>query len=114
MTRQVVMYSRTSPCPFVSAAKKVFAEHGLHVREIHIDEDDAARARVLEWTGFLSVPTLVIADEGEITPYEAPDYLPKGDSPRGIDRGAMITEPSRDELLSWLRKHGVLTTAAVD
>jgi hypothetical protein len=73
-----------------------------------IDRDPDARQRVLDWTGFLSVPTLVVAEAGETLPYEEPAPLAKGSSPRGIDRGSMITEPGNEELAKWLLHHGFI------
>lgn len=114
MSRHIVMYSRTSPCPFVTTAKRVLNDHALDYREIYIDKDDAARQRVLDWTGFLSVPTIIVAEAGDILPPEAPAPLAKGASPRGIDRGVMITEASYDELSRWLHKHGFITADALN
>ncbi len=105
------MYTRTSGCPFVTLAKRVFADYGVQYREIFIDRDPEARARVLAWTGFLAVPTLVIANPGEMLPYEDPAPLAKGMSPRGINRGAMMTEPNKDDLTAWLREHGLIAEA---
>jgi hypothetical protein len=62
----------------------------------------------LDWTGFLSVPTLVVSKIGEDLPYTDFSVLPKGDSPRGIDRGPILTEASSEELENWLRKHGFI------
>jgi hypothetical protein len=31
-----------------------------------------------------------------------------GSGPRGVDRGSMITEASRDQLRAWLVKQGLL------
>lgn len=107
--REIVMYSRSFGCPFVSVAKRVFADFALPYTEIMIDRNPNARARVLEWTGFLSVPTLVVAEAGSEFPYEKPAPLPPGASPRGIDRGSMITEPGRAELQAWLVRHGFIT-----
>lgn len=104
----LIMYCRRLGCPFVTLAKRVLADYQVPYREIFIDVDQSARARVVEWTGFLSVPTLVIAhDDGDL-PYEVPPPLPKGASPRGINRGAMITEPGESQLLEWLRQHGLV------
>lgn len=108
MSKQLVMYSRSSSCPFVTLAKRVLNDHALEYREIYIDKDDAARQRVLKWTGFLSVPTIVVVDEGEDVPNEEPAPLAQGASPRGIDRGVMITEPSIADLTKWLEKHGFI------
>ncbi|MBL8145842.1 MAG: glutaredoxin family protein [Anaerolineae bacterium] len=110
-SREIVMYSRTFGCPFVSVAKRVFADFALSYREIMIDKDAEAKARVVAWTGFQSVPTLVIAEAGGDRPIEEPAPLPRGSSPRGIDRGYMITEPSHAEMKAWLVKHGFISSA---
>lgn len=108
MTNELVMYSRTMGCPYISIAKKALSEYKIPYREIYIDQDDTARQRVLDWTGFLSVPTIIIARKGEDLPATPPDYLELGASPRGINRGSMITEANREELLGWLRQHGFI------
>jgi glutaredoxin len=89
----------------VTLAKRVLQQENVPYQEVFIDKDMQARERVLRWTGFLSVPTLVVSENGSGLPTEEPVPLAYGTSPRGIDRGAMITEPSSDELLDWLRKH---------
>ncbi len=114
MNYELVMYSRTFGCPFVSIAEGVFEEYGIPYREIFIDKDPQARQRVLQWTGFLSVPTLVIAEQGSDMPYTEPAPLPQGASPRGIDRGPMLTEPNATELREWLIKHGFIEQTIVE
>jgi glutaredoxin len=109
---ELVMYSRTSPCPFVSLAKRVLEREGIAYRELFIDQDRTFENRVLEWTGFLSVPTLVIAHPGEDLPISTPAPLLPGASPRGIDRGAMLTEPAEEQLIAWLRRYDLLDTEA--
>jgi len=99
------MYSRTTGCPYISTAKRVLTAHNVAYREIFIDMDSTAKARVLEWTGFLSVPTLVVALPDQDLPYTPFDALAPGVSPRGIDRGPMLTEASASELETWLKKH---------
>jgi glutaredoxin len=102
------MYSRTTGCPFISVAKRVLDDYHVPYEEIFIDRDEVARQRVIAWTGFLSVPTLVVAQAGEVLPISPPAPLARGASPRGIDRGSMITEASTSELLAWLSKHGFI------
>ncbi len=102
------MYSRSMGCAFITTAKQVLDDYGLPYREILIDRDEPARQRVLQWTGFLSVPTLVIADPGTDLPYRDPLPLPAGASPRGVHRGSMITEPSADQLAAWLAENGFI------
>ena len=99
------MCSRSSGCPFVTIAKRVLTEFDVAYREVYIDRDDEARRRVLAWTGFLSVPTLIVARPGEVEPVDPPEPLPPRASPRGVNRGPMLTEPTADELLAWLRQH---------
>lgn len=109
MSYTLLMYSRSLSCPFVTLAKKVLDDHQIPYQEVYIDRDHEARERVLTWTGFLSVPTLVATETGSRLPYEAPSHLPAGESPRGIDRGAMITEPNIEQLKAWLIKHQFAT-----
>lgn len=108
MEYELVMYSRARGCPFVRTAKRVLEREGLAYREINIDEDSEAEKRVLSWTGFKSVPTIIVARQGEDVPYEDPAPLDSGSSPRGLDRGTMITEPGELALESWLQKHGFM------
>ena len=114
MTKELVMYGRSYGCPFITLAKRVLTDYQVVYREIFIDRDGEAKQRVLDWTGFLSVPTLIIARQGEDLPYEPPAALPAGNSPRGIDRGTMITEPGQDELIRWLQQHGFIEAIAAD
>lgn len=104
----LIMYSRSTGCPFVSLAKRVLDDYALDYHEIFIDRDEQARERVRDWTGFLSVPTLVVAPAGDILPVSDPAPIEKGISPRGIDRGPMITEPNMAQLLDWLKQHGFI------
>jgi len=103
--KELVMYTRTAGCPYVTLAKRVLSDYALSYQEVFIDKDAKAKQRVLEWTGFLAVPTLVVSNNGEGLPIEEPSPLPKGASPRGVDRGAMITEPTLQQLVTWLEKH---------
>jgi glutaredoxin len=108
MDYEVVMYSRVSPCPYVRTAKRVLEREDIPYREIHIDRDPDANARVIDWAGFQSVPTLIVARPGEDLPYQAPAPLAPGASPKGIDRGSMITEPGEAKLEAWLKNNGFI------
>lgn len=107
--RELVLYSRTVPCPNCDAAKRVLAERGISYKEIMIDQDPEACARVERWTGFQSVPTLVVARPGELLPLSEPRPLEPGRSPRGVDRGPLITEPDAGGLQHWLRTQGFIS-----
>lgn len=111
--KELVMYSRTTGCPFISLAKRVLDEHDVTYRELMIDQDMTAREHVLDWTGYLSVPTLVVAYPGEVLPCAVPAAIDKTKSPRGINRGSMITEPNVTELIAWLQQHQFITPQEV-
>ncbi len=106
--KELVMYSRSTGCPYVSIARRVLDEYSVPYREIFIDQNPQAKQRVLDWTGFLSVPTLIIAQPGQDLPYTAVTPLPEGQSPRGVDRGPLLTEANSSELERWLQKHGLI------
>jgi glutaredoxin len=108
-SKDLIMYGRTLSCPFINVAKRVLAKENVPFRELHIDMNDVWRDRVLAWTGFQSVPTMVVARVGEDLPFEEPAPLPAGESPRGINRGSIITEASEEELIAWLRQHEFIT-----
>lgn len=105
---ELVMYSRRRGCPFVAIAERVLQKHQVPYRELFIDDDAEARQRVRAWTGFDSVPTLILAQPGETHPHQAPAPLAAGHSPRGVDRGSMITEASAAQLEDWLRRHELI------
>ncbi len=109
MDRELVMYTRTMGCPYISIARSVLRRTEVPYREVNIDRDAAAKQRLLEWTGHLSVPTLIVAAPGNDLPLVEPPPLAAGQSPRGIDRGAMLTEPSAEQLALWLVKNGFLS-----
>lgn len=104
--KALLMYSRTIPCPDCTRARQLLESNGIPFEEIMIDQDPAARTFVEELTGFHAVPTLVIARPNERQPITPPRALERGRSPRGIDRGPVITEPDMVSLRAWLAGHG--------
>jgi glutaredoxin len=106
--KELIVYSRTAPCPDCELARRVLDENGVHYREVMIDHDPEARARVESLTGFRAVPTLVVARPGELLPMSEPRPLAPGRSPRGVDRGPVITEPDAIGLRHWLTAHGFI------
>lgn len=109
---ELVMYTRTAGCPFVTLAKRVLEDYAVPYREVFIDKNELDRQRLLDWVGFLSVPTLIACEPGEIVPYVEPEPLERGLSPRGINRGSMITEPNIAQLTAWLVQHGLVSADA--
>lgn len=108
MTRQIIVYM--SPwCGNSADTQRALKEWGVPATFVNIKEDRAAAARLRSWVGYESVPTIILADEGCVEPCEKPAELATGKSPRGIDRGSMITEATRVQLRSWLVKNGILS-----
>ncbi len=106
MKHEIVMYTRTRGCPYTNLALSVLRQHDLTCRTVNIDNVPEARERLLGWVGYLSVPTFIVAAPGLDIPAEAPLPLAQGSSPRGVDRGPLITEPNVQQFTTWLRRHG--------
>ena len=107
MSKRVVVYM--SPWCYTSKdTQSALTEWGVPATFINIKEDHAAAARVRGWVGFESVPTIISAEGESVEPCEAPAPLTPGSSPRGVDRGSMITEATRNQLRTWLVKHSFL------
>ena len=108
MTQELVMYVRSFYCPNVALARDVLQRYKIPCREINVDGSPQLKTRLKAWTGFHSVPTLILANPGEDVPHTDFSPIPAGQSPRGVDRGPMITEPNNKQLENWLYKHDLL------
>lgn len=108
MDQTLIMYSRTIPCPDCERTRALLTENAVPFREVMIDLDPEARSYVEKLTGFRAVPTLVVAPPNAAEPVVTPKPLEHGRSPRGVDRGPVITEPDMISLRRWLAKHGFL------
>jgi glutaredoxin len=107
MSKQVIVYM--SPwCGTSTNTRRALTEWNVPAKYINIKEDREAAARVREWVGFESVPTVVISEEGSLDPFAPPAPLAAGQSPRGVDRGSILTEAGKDQLREWLVKNGLL------
>ena len=58
----VTVYS-TDPCSFCARAKDLLAKRGIPFQEINLAKDPEGRAALLERTGMLSFPQIVIGDQ---------------------------------------------------
>ena len=105
--KQIIFYNRTAGCPYSTIAKIVLEKEGLSFREIMIDLDRRAGRQVEKWTGYRVVPTLVIAKKNGLQPLEPPAPLAEGKSPRGVNRGTLISEPNQRQLRKWLKDNGL-------
>ena len=59
---EVIVYS-TDPCSFCVRAKELLTKRGVAFEEINLAKDPEGRAALLERTGMLSFPQIVIGDE---------------------------------------------------
>lgn len=108
MSKRIVVYM--SPwCSTSADTQRALKEWHVPATFVNIKEDRGAAARLKELVGFESVPTVVITQEDSLEPYEAPATLTPGASPRGVDRGSVLTEANRIQLRAWLVRHGLLT-----
>jgi glutaredoxin 3 len=53
----------TDPCSFCSRAKTLLDQRGLAYDEVNLAKDPSGRARLVELTGMMSFPQVVIEDE---------------------------------------------------
>lgn len=111
--KEIIVYASGERVHEVETINHILSIYDVPHREISVDRDPAALGRVLLWTGRRSVPTLVAAQPGQDDPYQPPRPVKSWDAGRGVDRGSIISEPSENELLMWLRHQGFLTLAGI-
>ena len=107
MNKELIVYGRTYPCPDLTRTRRFLEANNISYRQINIDQDRAACEFVEHWVGHRSVPTVVVANAGDVHPIEEPKPIPPGRSVRSFDRGTMITEPSDEALRGFLQRHGL-------
>jgi glutaredoxin 3 len=59
---QITVYT-TDPCSFCARVKQLLAQRGVEYEEINLSKDPEGRAQLVERTGMLSFPQVVIGDE---------------------------------------------------
>jgi glutaredoxin 3 len=59
---QITVYT-TEPCSFCARVKQLLAQRGVTYEEINLSKDPEGRAELVERTGMLSFPQVVIGDE---------------------------------------------------
>lgn len=105
--KQLLMYTRERTCGDQQLARMTLKELGLDAIEINISREPDAAQILADLIGCLAVPTVVVSDEDH-NPIEPLTPLASYQSIRNVDRGAVISEPSRDGLHQFLSKHGLL------
>lgn len=104
---QLFMYTRERTCGDQQLAQLCLQEFGVPYTEINISREPDAAQELEELIGCLAVPTLIAADE-ERRPITPPTPIGPHQSVRNVDRGSIISEPSRDGLRRFLVKHALL------
>jgi glutaredoxin 3 len=59
---EITVYT-TEPCSFCVRVKQLLKQRGLEYHEINLSKDPQGRAELVERTGMLSFPQVVIGDE---------------------------------------------------
>ncbi|TML06042.1 MAG: glutaredoxin [Actinobacteria bacterium] len=59
---QITVYT-TEPCSFCLRVKQLLAQRGVVYEEVNLSKDPEGRAQLVERTGMLSFPQVVIGDE---------------------------------------------------
>jgi len=59
---QITLYT-TEPRSFCARVKQLLAQRGVEYEEINLSKDPTGRAELVERTGMLSFPQVVIGDE---------------------------------------------------
>ena len=58
----VTVYT-TEPCPYCRMAKALLGKRGIEYDEINLTMDPAGRAELVERTGMLTFPQIIVGDE---------------------------------------------------
>jgi glutaredoxin 3 len=59
---KITVYT-TDPCSFCTRAKQLLAQRGLEFDEVNLAKDPEGRAALVQLTGMMSFPQVVIGDE---------------------------------------------------
>jgi len=104
---QLFMYTRERTCGDQQLARSCLQEFGVPYTEINISREPDTAQELAELVGCLAVPTLIVADEHR-RPITPPTSSGPHQSVRNVDRGSVISEPSREGLRRFLVKHALL------
>lgn len=104
----LLMYTRSSGCPDQAATRRYLQEFGLKPIEVNISTQTDAAQALVDLVGCLAVPTLAAVND-QHEPIDPPYPIEPGRSVRNVDRGSVISEPTREGLRQFLIRHGFLS-----
>ena len=105
------MYTRERSCGDQQLARLCLQEFDVPCTEINISRELDAAQELEDLIGCLAVPTLMVADDDH-RPTTPPSPIGPYQSVRNVDRGSVISEPSREGLRRFLVKHALLQPTA--
>ncbi|HVO43336.1 MAG TPA: SUMF1/EgtB/PvdO family nonheme iron enzyme [Aggregatilineales bacterium] len=106
-TYDLVLYGRSTFCPDLVKTQKWLAEWNIPYRQLNVDMDEAAAARLDGWLGSRTVPTFVVAAPNGVEPVIPPAPTDLAHL-RNADRGSMLHEADHDTLRAFLIRNGFL------
>jgi formylglycine-generating enzyme required for sulfatase activity/glutaredoxin len=104
----LVLYGRSTFCPDLVKAQRWLAEWNVPYRQLNVDMDEQAAARLDQWLGSRTVPTFVVASTNSVDPV-APPAPADLSNLRNTDRGSMLHEAEQDTLHAFLVRNGFMT-----
>ena len=108
MSRHIILYGEQAYNPFVALARDLLNRYNIPFTEVEARKDKAVAAQVTTLVGELLLPTLLLAEPNETSPYTPAD-APHPDRPlTGQDRGSLISTPNNRQLENWLHRHKFL------
>jgi formylglycine-generating enzyme required for sulfatase activity len=103
----LVVYGRTTFCPDLMRLQSWLVAWNVPYRQVNVDMDEEAAIRLDDWLGNRVIPTLVVAQRGELTPISEPAPADLSRL-RSTDRGSMLHEPDEATLRAFLVRNGFL------
>lgn len=103
----LILVGRSVFCPDLIKVKEWLHAWNVPYREVHHDLNEDMASRLDEWLGSRTVPTLFVAEYGQIDPITAPAEANLR-ALRDTDRGSMLHEPEEATLRAFLTRHGML------
>ena len=58
----VTVYT-TEPCPYCRMAKALLGKRGIEYEEVNLTKDPAGRAELVDRTGMMTFPQVIVGDE---------------------------------------------------